>query len=199
MLILRKVAITGGLSSGKSTVSRLFKELGALVVNADEIGHQLLSQQDLIGQQVIKLIGSDIVQNGKIDRSRIAKKVFNDSNLLHSLEKILHPAIKNEMEKQYQLAVEKGLKGLFIAEIPLLFEGDLGHYETTIAVVADPDLCRARFRQSTGYDDEEFNKRMARQLSQEEKARRATFVIHNNGSLEDLRQAVISIYNKLIN
>lgn len=199
MLNLRKVAITGGLSSGKSTVSRFFKEFGAVVISADEVVHQLLSPQDSTGLQVIQLIGSDIVQNGKIDRSRIAKKVFNDPNLLHSLEKILHPAVKNELEIQYKQAVKKGLVGLFVAEIPLLFESDLGNFDTTIAVVSDTDLCRARFKQSTSYDDDEFNKRMARQLPQKEKADRASYVIYNNGSLEDLRLAALTIYNKLTN
>jgi dephospho-CoA kinase len=198
MLNLKKIAVTGGLSSGKSSVSCFFKELGAIVVNADEIVHQLLSPQDSIGQQVIKLIGPDIVFNGKIDRSKIAKKVFNNTDLLHSLEKILHPAVRNEIDKQYQRALKQGLKGLFVIEIPLLFECDLGHFETTIAVVSDPDTCRIRFKNSTGYDDNEFNKRMARQLTPEEKAKKATFVIRNDSSLEDLRQAVKAIYNKLI-
>jgi dephospho-CoA kinase len=198
MLTLRKVAVTGGLSSGKSSVSRYFKELGAVVVSADEIVHQLLSPHDLIGQQVIKLIGSDIVQAGKIDRSKIAKKVFNDLDLLKSLEKILHPAVKNEIEKQYQMAVKNEIKGLFVTEIPLLFESDSGCFDATIAVISEPDLCRMRFKQTTGYDNDEFDKRMARQFSPEEKASRATFVIRNNGSLEDLRQAVIAIYSKLI-
>ncbi len=197
MLNLRKIAVTGGLSSGKSSVSCLFKELGAIVISADEIVHQLLSPKDSIGQQVIKLIGSDIVIHGQIDRSKIAKKVFNNPNLLHSLEQILHPAVKNEIEKQYQQALKKGLKGLFVVEIPLLFESKLGQFETTIAVISDPDTCRMRFKESTGYDEIEFNKRMARQLTPEEKAHKATFVIRNDGSFEDLRRAVTAIYTRL--
>jgi dephospho-CoA kinase len=198
MLNLRKIAVTGGLSSGKSSVSSIFKKLGAVVVSSDEIVHQLLSPHDIIGQQVIKLIGSDIVQHGRIDRAKIAQKVFNNRDLLHSLEQILHPAVKLEVEKHYQMALEKGMNGLFVAEIPLLFESDSGQFDATIAVISDPDLCRMRFKKTTGYDDNEFDRRMARQLPPEEKARKATFVIRNNGSLEDLRQAVIAIYKKLI-
>ncbi len=198
MLNLRKIAVTGGLSSGKSSVSRIFKELGAVVVSADEIVHQLLSPHDLIGQQVIKLMGSDIVQNGKIDRAKIAQKVFNNRDLLHSLEQILHPAVRLEVERQYQQAREQGINGLFVAEIPLLFESDSGTFDATVAVISDAEVCRMRFKKITGYDDNEFDKRMARQLPPEEKAQKATFVIRNNGSLDDLRQAVVAIYNKLI-
>lgn len=198
MLILKKVAVTGGLSCGKSSVCRFFKELGASVVSADEIVHQLLSPEAPVGQKVIKLIGPDIVVKGQIDRSKIAKKVFNNSKLLRSLEKILHPAAVDEMEKQYQQAKVQGKTPLFVAEIPLLFEADMGSYDATIAVIADSEVCRQRFQKSTGYDKDEFNKRMARQLSPEEKAQRADFVIHNNGSIEDLRKAVIALYNKLV-
>lgn len=202
MLKLKKVAVTGGLSCGKSSVCRLFKELGAYVVNADEIVHQLLSPEAPIGQQVIKLIGPDIVVNRQIDRSKIAKKVFNDPKLLRSLEEILHPAVTDEIKKQYQQAQTQGSASLFVVEIPLLFETDLGQfngqYDATIAVIADPAVCRRRFQESTRYDKDEFNKRMARQLSPEEKARRADFVIRNDGSFEDLRQAVIATYNILV-
>ena len=119
MLTLKKVAITGGLSCGKSSVCRLFKELGAHVVSADEIVHQLLSSTKRLGQQVIELLGDDIVVDGKIDRNIIAKKVFEDKILLHSLEKLIHPVVLNEIEKQYQQISNQGTFPLFIAEIPL--------------------------------------------------------------------------------
>jgi dephospho-CoA kinase len=199
MLKLNKLAVTGGLSCGKSSVCRLFKELGATVVSADEIVHQLLSPQVSFGQQVIELIGSDIVVNGQIDRSRIAKKVFDNQTLLYSLEKILHPAVKNEIEKRYQNALAKDENQLFVAEVPLLFESDLGQFDAVIAVIADYHTCKQRFEQSTGCKQDEFDKRMSRQLSPEEKAKWADFVICNDGSFEDLRQAVDTIYKKLTN
>src|SRR5262245_55950333 len=102
MLILKKVAVTGGLSCGKSSVCRIFKELGAYVVSADDIVHQLLTPQTKPGQQVIELMGSDIVVDQHIDRSKIAKKVFGNLKLLKSLEQILHPAVRHEIDKKYQ-------------------------------------------------------------------------------------------------
>src|ERR1700733_7337913 len=129
MLKLRKIAVTGGLSCGKSSVCRIFKELGATVVSADEIVHQLLSPQVSFGQQVIMLMGPDIVVKGQIDRSRIAKKVFNNRTLLNSLEKILHPAVNNEIENLYQTALAKHKDKIFVAEIPLLYESDFGQFD----------------------------------------------------------------------
>lgn len=194
MLILKKVAVTGGLSCGKSSVCRLFKDLGAHVCSADEIVHQLLSPETHLGQEVIKLIGIDIVVDNRIDRNAIAKKVFDQPKLLKSLEKLLHPAVYNAIENQFQKLKSEGKKGLFVIEIPLLFESESPTpYDATIAVVAPEALCIERF----GKGEEGYRKRMSQQLNPQEKARRANFVIHNDGTLESLRSVVEHIYHQL--
>lgn len=196
--MLKKIAVTGGLASGKSTVCKIFRDLGAHVVSADEIVHNLLSSKTALGQQVIDLIGNDVVVNGQIDRSKIAKKVFNNRALLQSLQNILHPAVGVEIEKQYQQVKTEGHVELFVAEIPLLFEGGKkGNFDATVAVVADSESSRQRFMASTGYDKEEYDKRMAQQLSPEEKAKRADYVINNRGTLQQLQQTVIKLYKSL--
>lgn len=200
MLILSKVAVTGGLACGKSSVCRIFKELGAYVVSADEIVHQLLSPDTPVGQKVIDLLGADVVNNRQIDRSKIAKKVFNQPALLQALENILHPSVREEVERQYQLIKTHSSFPLFVAEIPLLFESShLGQFHYTIAVIADAEVCQQRFINSTGYDAEEFIKRMNRQLPNDEKAKRADFVIVNDGSVEALKDQVKEIYFKITN
>lgn len=199
MLKFGKVAVTGGLSCGKTSVCRILSELGATVVSADEIVHQLLSPQSAAGKQAIALLGSDIVVNGQIDRSKIAKKVFNNQTLLFSLEKILHPAVNNEIERKYQQALAKDKNLLFVAEIPLLFESNLGQFDAVIAVISNEQLCRQRFLKTAHSKADEFDKRMARQLTPAEKAKRADFVIINDGSLEDLRKDVQALYNTIRN
>lgn len=199
MLKLNKIAITGGLSCGKSSVCRIFKELGAYVVSADEIVHRLLLFDTNLGQQVIDLLGPEIVLNGQIDRSLIAKKVFNHPTLLQSLEKLLHPAVFQEIENQYQELKKSRSASLFVAEIPLLFEtSGESFFDKTIAVLADETTCRKRFKDSTGYSDKEFDQRMARQLPPLEKAKRATYVIQNHGTLIDLEHAVKEVYKKIV-
>mgnify|MGYP000473364418 CR=1 FL=1 len=197
MLALKKVAVTGGLSSGKSSVCRFFKELGAYVISADEIVHQLLTPQTPLGQQVVDLLGNDIIVDGKIDRSKTASKVFNNAKLLKGLEDLLHPAVRKKTQEEYQKALTKGDASLFVVEIPLLFEtGNEKEYDATIAVISDPKASMERFYYSTGYGEDEYKRRMARQLSPEEKSKRAHFIIHNNGSLADLKNAVTNIYHQ---
>lgn len=199
MLNLTKIAVTGGLACGKSSACRFFKELGAYVVSADEIVHQQLSPTTSLGQKVIQLIGPDIVVNNQIDRSQIAKKVFNQPELLKALEALIHPAVRKEMEKHYQQVKASHSAPLFVAEIPLLYEtGGESFFDYTVVVVAEKDLCQQRFQQATGYEKEEFDKRMARQLSTSEKARRADFIIVNNGTLEQMKESVSNIFHTLI-
>ena len=195
---MKKIAVTGGLSSGKSSVCRFFKELGAYVVSADEIVHQLLTSESPVGQQVIALLGQDIVANNSIDRTKVGEKVFRDPELLKALETILHPAVRKETLKEYQKACASQTTSLFVAEIPLLFEtGGQKGYDYTISIEADSEESIKRFQSSTGYGKHEYQRRMARQLSPEKKCAEADFVIRNNGSLEDLRKAVINIYHQL--
>lgn len=198
MLKLVKIAVTGGLACGKSTVSHFFKELGAHVVSADEIVHQLLSPNTILGKQVIKLIGLDIVVNHQIDRARIASKVFNNPKLLSELESLLYPAVYEEMNKLYQQAQQDPQAKLFVAEVPLLFEAGFDYFfDAVVAVTADDNISQQRFQKSTGYDLEEYKKRATRQFNTTEKARRADFVIVNNGTLTELRKAVKQLFNQL--
>lgn len=196
---LIKVAVTGGLSCGKSSTCRIFKELGAYIVSADEIVHRLLSPKTTLGQKIISLLGPDIVINHQIDRSQIAKKVFNHPELLQALESLVHPAVREEMEKLYEEVKEARQADLFVAEIPLLFEtGGDRFFDVTIVVQADDKSCQQRFQQLTGYSQQDYEKRMARQMKTSEKARRANYVINNNGTLSDLHNAVENIYKQLM-
>lgn len=190
---MRKIAVTGTLSSGKSTVCQLFKELGAYVVSADEIVHRLLTPGTKIGQQVISLFGEDILTGGQIDRSKIAKKAFHDPILLQALEQLIHPQVRDEIEREYQNC--NGTSPLFVVEIPLLFESDLHEdYPVTIAVIASKELCRQRFDKTKFSIENDYEQRTQRQLSAEEKAGKATYVIHNDGSIEELKANVAKIH-----
>jgi dephospho-CoA kinase len=200
MLKLRKVAITGGLSCGKSSVCRILKGFGAYVVSADKIVHQLLSSDTNLGQEIVHLLGSSVLVNHKLDRSRIAHIVFHDLELLKALEALVHPAVYRELNKDYQKQHHlSSPPSLFVAEIPLLFEsGGEKDYDVTVAVVASVDICCKRFEEATGYDQKEFNNRMVRQLSLLDKAILADYVIMNNGTLSDLQQITKELYQELL-
>lgn len=192
MLILRKIAITGGLASGKTTVCRFLEELGAYVLSADAIVHELLSPQSPIGKNVVNLLGEEIVEGAKFNRKLIAERVFKNKDTLISLEAILHPAVLEEIERQFNQVQKQKKHTLFVAEIPLLYEIDKAHlFDTVIAVVSDEKLAKKRFK-----NEEEFEKRMNRQLSQEEKSAKADYTLHNNGNLQELKKQVQDLYQQ---
>ena len=147
MLTLKKVAVTGGLSCGKTSVCKLFREKGAYIVSADDIVHQLLSPNSKIGPQIVKLLGKEILSGNTFDRKKIANKVFNHPATLKSLEKILHPAVLEEIEHQYAQVKNQKHFPLFVAEIPLLYEIESQHlFDTVITVNCDQSHPKKRFQ-----------------------------------------------------
>jgi dephospho-CoA kinase len=197
MLILKKVAVTGGIASGKSTVCRFFQEHGAFILSADEIVHKLLSLHSDIGKKVIALLGEDIVVEGALSREVIAQKIFWDSDLLKSLEELLHPEVQRAIEEQYNLILKRSYT-LFVVEVPLLFESHLeSFYDAKITVIADEKICKDRFLQRTGKTPSEFERRTQRLISEEEKIKMADFIIENNSHLTDLKKLVTQIHNQL--
>lgn len=198
MLKLKKLAITGGLSSGKTTVGRLFKDLGAFVISADEIVHNLLIPDSVIGQKVIQLFGPSIVENNSFNRKKIAQQAFLNAKLLKALEALIHPVVYAEIEKEYQRVKQASKYPLFIAEIPLLYELlKQDEFDIVITVTADPSICQKRFIKQTDQTIKEFEQRMAQQINPEEKAKKSDYVIKNNGSLANLKDQVTKLYSLL--
>ncbi|MEK7339158.1 MAG: dephospho-CoA kinase [Verrucomicrobiota bacterium] len=195
---MKKLAITGGLSSGKTTVCHLFKGLGAFVVSADEIVHNLLVPGSVIGQKVIQLFGPNIVENNSLNRKKIAQQAFLDLKLLKALEALIHPVVYAEIEKEYQRARQAGKYPLFIAEIPLLYElFKQDEFDIVITVTADLSICQERFIKQTHQTIREFEQRMAQQINPENKAKKSDYVIKNNGSLACLKDQVTKLYSLL--
>ncbi len=198
MLKLLKIAVTGGVASGKSTVCEFFQKHGAYVVSADAITHELFDPHTDLGKQIIRTLGSDILQNGKINRKIVAEKVFKDSQKLTELEQTTHPSILARIEQDYDKACAKGGYSAFVVEIPLLFEiGAEPFYDITINVQAEPTIAMQRF-QAKGYTEDEYNRRMLRQLSPHLKAAKANYTINNNGTLADLQQEVEKLTREFI-
>lgn len=194
MLNLPKIAVTGGLSCGKTTVCHLFQQLGAYTVSADEMVHQLLTPDSEPGQKVIEWLGPTVLCAGKIDRKRVAALIFSDPQKVKKIESLLHPLVRTTIQQAYDHAKNRSLYSLFVAEIPLLFEAAMEKdFDAVVTVVADPTLAQKRYKGSP----EDFNQRNAFQLPLKEKMEKSQFILFNNGSQEELKSEVLKIYNQL--
>jgi dephospho-CoA kinase len=191
MLKLRKIAITGGLAAGKTSVCQILRSLGAHVISADAIVHRLLSPTSELHDKIVALLGPDILDEQRIDRAKVAKKVFRDPEKLKQLEELLHPAVRKEIELDYRQAQQNNPRSLFVAEIPLLFESSSeDFFDDVVAVIAPESICRSRFAAATGYGDDEFFARASRQLPAADKAHKADFTIVNDSTPAALEQKV---------
>jgi dephospho-CoA kinase len=178
------IAVTGPFASGKSTFVRLLGERGAETVSADEIVHDLLAEDRTTISRVVERFGDDVRGERGVNRRALGRKVFGDPEALRDLEDILHPLVRRETQRR--IAVSES--GLFVAEVPLLFEGGSGaDYDYTVAVVV-PEERRRAWAAERGVDEAALMAIETRQLPQEEKARRADIVVQNDGDVDKLKK-----------
>ena len=178
------VAVTGPFASGKSTFVNMLGSLGAETVSADEIVHDLLATDEETISRVVERFGNDVLGERGVDRRALGSKVFGDPEALRDLEEILHPLVRRETKRR----VAASDADLFVAEIPLLFEGGRGgEFDYTVAVTV-PEERRRAWAAQRGVDEEALRAIEARQLPGEEKARRADVVVQNDGTLDKLRE-----------
>ena len=176
------MAVTGPLACGKSTFVRMLGEMGADTVSADGIVHDLLARDPETISKVVERFGEEVRGETGIDRRALARAVFGDERALQNLEDMLHPLVHEETDRR----VAASEADLFVAEIPLLFEGGRsGQFDHTLAVTA-PEERRLAWAAERGMGEEQVRAIEARQLPQEEKARRADLMVQNDGDLDTL-------------
>lgn len=194
-----KIGITGGIGSGKSTVSEVFKKKKAVVVDSDKIVSFLLKKGEEGHKKVISHFGEKIVdKKGEIDKKKLAKIVFENEEERKNLEKIIHPLVIEKRRDIFeQLKKIMGKDEIVIAEAALIFEAKTEKdFDFIILVKADKDK-RIERLQKKGFSVEEIEKRMSSQLGDEEKEKLADYVIVNNGSIKELERAVEKIIREV--
>lgn len=197
-----RVGLTGGIACGKSTVAGIFAELGARVVDADAIVHELYRPGEEVYQELINCFGQEILKpNGEIDRARLATVAF-DGGRVAELNKIVHPAVFRRQEQWIQATVAQHPNALVIVEATLILEtGGRDRFDKIVVVTCKPEQKVHRLARRTGLSEAaarvEVERRTKAQLPDEEKARRADFVIDNSGPLEATRRQVQDVFAKL--
>lgn len=180
-----RIGITGTMSSGKSSVSKIIKDLGFMVYDTDQIVHDYYEKDAVLYDQIIDLLGKEILDEKlEIDRKKIAYKVFNDKSLLENLESLIFPQVRKDIET---LSEDDALT---FFEVPLLFEAQYDDIFDFIIVVDAKEKTRIQRAMNKGLELEDIENRMKRQLSAEEKRNRADFIIENNHDMESLKEEV---------
>jgi len=192
------LGITGGIASGKSTVARLFGELGASVVSADALAREAVAPGSEALAALVERFGSKIIAQGGLDREALADIVFNDPASRADLDRITHPAIARLAEERLRALRESGV-ALVAYEAPLLFEANAERrVDKVLVVTVTPEVQLARLMARSGLDRASASARVAAQMSQAEKAARADYLIDNSGTPEVLREAVADLYRQLV-
>ena len=194
----RIIGLTGGIGSGKSTVSQYLVELGAVILDADKIGHGLYQPNTAVWRELVKTFGSGILAaDNTIDRKKLGAIVFGDPHELKRLNAIIHPQITGILKKRIADYRRKGAK-LIVLDAPVLFEANAKSLvEEVWVVVADEANVIKRAVARTGLSEEQIRARIRSQISNEERIKNAQVVIHNDGTKEDLQKKVKELWERL--
>ena len=192
-----KVALTGGIATGKSYVLARLKERGVPVIDADDVVHEMLASHTPAADAIAAQLGSEFLKpDGSVDRAKVAAKVFSEPSARRQVEAIIHPFVYETIRKWFDaLAGRMG-----VASIPLLLETNHQQdFDAVVVTVCPPELQLQRLLRREGMSEQEAKQRMAAQIPAEEKARRGNFVISTSGSKAETDRQVVELLESLRN
>lgn len=194
---LRLVGLTGGIASGKSTVSEMFAALGATIIDADQVAREVVAPGEPALQEIAARFPGVVDPSGRLDRPALGARVFADEGERKALNAILHPRIQQRvLEKTWALA-DAGVR-LALYDVPLLVENRLqDSLSGVILVSVPPQVQRERLMARNGYSQGEAQARIDSQLPLEEKKKVATWIIDNSGTREETRRQVEQVWRSL--
>lgn len=195
--MVRIIGITGGIASGKSTVTEFLRRLGYQVIDADQVVHELQEPGGRLYQALLSTFGSSILQeDGRLDRPKLGAMIFGNPELLEQSSQIQNQIIREELAGRRDLLAET--EDMFFMDLPLLFELQYEDWFDQIWLVdVTEETQLSRLMSRNALSQEEAEKRIAAQLSLREKRKRADVLIDNNGSLEETRQQIREALQKL--
>ena len=193
------IGVTGGVGTGKSTVARLFGQLGCRVLDADEMTHTLMRLGQPIWRKIRASFGKEVLTSGRqIDRRRLGQMVFGDSKRLTRLCQIVHPAVRRQIRQEIRRIRQKDPGAAVVLDIPLLIEAG-SHYRLDALVVVSAPLkvVANRLHARSGWSLSEVKRRQAFQRPLRQKERMADFVVRNGGSKALTRRQVVKIWKRI--
>lgn len=197
--MMKTIGLTGGIGSGKSAVSAMLDDLGAWVIDADKVGHDIYRPDTEAWRQVVAAFGAEILAADRnIDRKKLGGIVFGSDEALTRLNAIVHPLMFHEIERRIAAKRAEGFQQPIVVEAAVLIEANWLPLADVVWVVQTPrPAVVARVAAQRGLPVRDIEARIASQLSDAERRRHADLVLHNDGSLEDLRRQVETAWRGL--
>jgi len=195
-----KVGLTGGLGSGKSTASKFFKSLGAFILDADSTAKKLIANNEKVKEELIKEFGTDIMDaTSNVDKKKLARIAFQDEDHQQRLNYVVHPHIHMAIDKCFDKTLDEDKHELFIVDAALIYEsGYDAHLDYIIVVTAQLKHRMERAMNRNTLTRDEILKRIEFQWPEKEKTSLADFVVHNDGTEDDLKNQIVELYKKLV-
>lgn len=194
-----KIGITGGIGSGKSTISKIWEGQGAKLINADDLAKDLMINNEAVKQKIIQSFGEESYQsNGDLNRRYLAEEAFNKGRV-EELNSIAHPAVFKEADRLSEQAEKEGYKALVYEAAILLEKGRPGRMDKIVLVLADEEKRIERVNKRDKTEKKDVTERIKKQEDFETLKPRADIIIRNNGSLQELKEKALQEYKSLTN
>jgi len=190
---MKLIGLTGAIGSGKSSVSALFARKGAIIIDGDGIAKQLQQKGSATLQKMVDEFGDILLENGELDRAKVAQLVFGDADLLKRLNAIMHPAISKEILRQIEANLTTD--NVVVLDMPLLVENPREGLSGLVVVDVDPEVAITRLVQFRNMNEDDARRRMASQASREDRLKVADRVIDNSGSPDALDAQVDEVWD----
>lgn len=192
---MKVIGLTGGIGSGKSTVSGYLAELGAVIIDADKVGHEAFKPHTAAWHDVVEAFGNEVLApDGEIDRAKLGGVVFNNPESLKKLNGIMHPRIKQMIKIQIENYRKKGLKVVVVEAYGLIEADWISMVDQVWVTVSSESVVLERLKKQRGLDEEQILARIRSQLSPEERGKYADVIIQNDGKLEEMKGKVKELW-----
>jgi dephospho-CoA kinase len=194
-----RVGLTGGIAAGKTTVGKMFVELGCHLIDSDNITHKLFEPGEAVHASVAEAFGGRVLSDdGGINRKVLGEIVFNDPAARSKLNALVHPAVIQRQQEWLRQVEREDPAGIGIVDATLMIEtGSYKNYDRVVVVTCAPDIQKRRLRERSRLSEEQIEARIRSQMPMEEKVKHADYVVDNSGDLAETRRQVEGIHSKL--